>query len=238
MQFLRGKKVLIVVAHQDDESLFFGGLLTRLGEDSPATVICMSAAKHADDAENRNGFLRNACAIVGARAITTTFREARHVWSNVDLFMRSRPEQIAAMTKFLEEQAAAIRPDVIFTHNEVGEYGHCYHKVVHRVCRRVFRGKSLYCTALGSRIRDREVIEIKYDPAQKKRLMDCYPHYDARRESLRFFGADIVYLPETFVSLRGVPEIVLPGPIAMYSALAADFLHYFYCSLRVKMGRH
>ena len=93
MSFARDKKVLVVTSHQDDESLFCGGLLTRIiGEDSHGDVICMSAKR--PKTESRR-FFRNGCANASGErpAITTTFREARHVWSNVDFFLRSGPSR-------------------------------------------------------------------------------------------------------------------------------------------------
>lgn len=235
MSFVTNKKVLVVTSHQDDESLFCGGLLTTLDESNQATVICMSAAKHARDNENRNNCFKKACQEVNARPITTAFREARHVWSNVDLFLRDRPEQIAAMVKFLEEQAAAIQPEVVITHNEAGEYGHCYHKVVHRVCRRVFR-KNLYCIARGSKIAGREIFEIPFDREKKKKLMDCYPNFDAHGFSMRFFGFDMVYDPETFFALGDdSPEIKTPGRLKISADVTADFVHFFQRKLRAKV---
>jgi LmbE family N-acetylglucosaminyl deacetylase len=236
MSFVGNKKVLVVTSHQDDESLFCGGLLTTLGESSPATVICMSEAKHKRNHDIRDNCFKNACRLVNARAITTTFREARHVWSNVDLFFRRRPEQIAAMVKFLEEQAAAIQPDVVITHNEAGEYGHCYHKVVHRVCRRVFSGKNLYCIARGSRLANGEILEVGYDREKKKQLMDCYPNFEAHGFSMRFFGCDMVYQPETFFAVgKDAPESKPPSRLKIYADVTADFLHFWNRKLRAKV---
>ncbi|MGW8255963.1 MAG: PIG-L deacetylase family protein, partial [Thermoguttaceae bacterium] len=137
MSFAADKKVLIITSHQDDESFFCGGLLCNIAGRSEVHVICMSRAKQERDIVARNQFLLDACKMLGARGILTNFREARHVWSSADLFFRKRCEQIDAMKSFVKKQLEEIQPEIVITHNEAGEYGHCYHKVVHRVCRAV-----------------------------------------------------------------------------------------------------
>ena len=148
--FASHKRVLVVVAHQDDEALFCGALLSQIRGTSQVTVICMSKPKQAHTVEVRNECFRRVCEKVQARAITTTFPEARHVWSSAELLWREQPEQMAAMQEFLRAEAGAFRPDVVITHNAAGEYGHCYHKVVHRVCRQVFPPDKLYFIGIGS----------------------------------------------------------------------------------------
>ena len=73
------KKVVVVIAHQDDESLFFGGLLSRISDASGRTVFCMSEAKQKRDVEARNAFFRKACETVNARPVTTIPRRQARV---------------------------------------------------------------------------------------------------------------------------------------------------------------
>jgi LmbE family N-acetylglucosaminyl deacetylase len=236
MSFAIGKKVLVVVSHQDDESLFFGGLLTSISGASELTVVCMSEAKQKRDVEGRNAFFRNACQIVDARPVLTSFRDARHVWSHVDLFFRKRPEQVEAMRKFLQAQAVSLRPDIVVTHNEQGEYGHCYHKVVHRVCCQVFDPRKLYFVGRGSR-RSGQQIVVEYDAEKKKRLMDCYPTFDAATFSKRFFREVITYQPETYIAAGDEkPKATAPSILRVDSELTRDFLHFFHRKLRAKVG--
>jgi len=258
MSFAAGKKVVVVVAHQDDESLFFGGLLSNVSGTGELTVLCMSEAKQKCDVEGRVVFFQKACQLVGARPVLTSFRDARHVWSNVDLFFRDRPEQIEAMREFLQAQSEALRPDIVVTHNEVGEYGHCYHKVVHRLCCQVFDPRKLYFIGRGSKRTGGQRIVVTYDAEKKKRLMDCYPTFDAATFSKRFFGEVITYQPETYIAAGGetsesgdcsnsrvgengaIPsearESAAPSRLRIYSELTRDFLHFFHRKFRAKAG--
>ncbi len=264
MCFATNKRVLLVVSHQDDESLFCGGLLSTICDRSQVTVICMSQAKQPGGIQFRDGNFRRACAKVNARPVTTSFREARHVWSQVDRFFHQRPEQIVAMTEFLQVQAEAIQPEVVITHNERGEYGHCYHKVVHRVCRRVFPSDKLYFIGIGSRDPGtvpifvagchkngtvpfcapgtgpdprREQFMVSYDAEKKKQLLDCYPDFDAARFCRRFFGAEIAYQPETYLASRE-QEHTPPakGCLGVAGDLTADFLRFHQRKLLSNLG--
>jgi LmbE family N-acetylglucosaminyl deacetylase len=237
MCFAANQKVLLVISHQDDESLFCGGLLSALCGRSEVTVICMSQAKQAGGIQIRDEQFRNACAMAQARAVTTSFREARHVWSHVDRFFRQRPEQIVAMTEFLQAQADAIQPDVVITHNERGEYGHCYHKVVHRVCRRVFPSDKLYFIGIRSQATHRRRFVVNYDAAKKKQLLDCYPDFNATRFCKRFFGAAIAYQPETYLaSGKQEPAPTAKGRLGIACDLTADFLHFHSRKLLSNLG--
>ncbi len=228
------KRVLVVISHQDDEALFCGGLLSNLAGACDLTVICMAAAKQKRDVEGRNAWFRSVCEKLGARAVTSSFRDARHVWSSADLLFRKRPEQIQAMREFLRAQAETLTPDLVITHNEAGEYGHCYHKVVHRLCREVFDGERLYLIGVGSRENGQRRFVVKYDPQKKKQLMDCYPIFDVATFCKRFFGADITYQPETYGACGRRPPWKPAGPIAIACGLCRDFLRFWVRAVRAK----
>ena len=84
------------------------------------------------------------------------------------------------------------------THNQRGEYGHCYHRVVHRICCRVFDPAKLYFIGAGLPANASDRIVIDYDANKKKQLLDCYPTFDPARFTKRFFGQSTTYEPEAY----------------------------------------
>ncbi len=100
----------LVVAHPDDESLWFGGLLAA--EPGDWTVICCSIPR--TDPERAWKFF-DACEVLGAKARLLPFTEAgaKEPLQDLDLMDLSGFEQIV-------------------THNVVGEYGHAHHVQINR----------------------------------------------------------------------------------------------------------
>jgi LmbE family N-acetylglucosaminyl deacetylase len=171
--------------------------------------------------------------------VTTGFRDARHVWSSPDLLMRDRPQQIAAMQGLLESLRDSFEPDVVVTHNQRGEYGHCYHRVVHRLCCRVFDRAKLYFIAAGMPPNGQEPIVVRYDASKKKQLMDCYPTFDSERFTQRFFGRPTTYEPEAYLAARDYRPAAAPRTrIDIASELARDFTHFWVRKLRSEVAWH
>lgn len=123
------KRIAVVVAHPDDEVLWFGGLLDwardnaeyqyLCGVDEPVDVICCSIPETEPE-----------------RAIK--FQEAcRYLECRYKLlpFIEVRGGHLVGL-----EHLSLVGYDVVFTHNAAGEYGHVHHIDVHEAVMRKFDG--------------------------------------------------------------------------------------------------
>lgn len=172
IEALRGRRVLVVVAHQDDESLYFGGLLSTLAGRADLSLISTTAPMPGrPDTETRLGAFHRVgvllqCRLVRCLALT-------------DCGPRGDTYPPASLSR---EIATALRPyrnacDIVLTHGPAGEpnvvygaRGHEAHKATSRAVRAVFRGPILSC-ARGA---PNATFELTYDAARKKTLLDCY----------------------------------------------------------------
>ena len=105
---------LLVVAHPDDETIFFGGLL--LSQRSlPWHVICLTDGNADGRGDERKKEFAAATKLLGVK-------KAEH-WSYLDKFPDRLPvDEIVARLRALP------LPKEIYTHGPLGEYGHPHHQ--------------------------------------------------------------------------------------------------------------
>lgn len=148
---------LLVVAHPDDETIFFGGLLMNV-RSLPWLVICVTDGNADGRGAQRHQEFVSATKLLGVK-------KTEH-WDFVDKYPDRLPiDQLVARLQKLP------KPKEIYTHGPVGEYGHPHHQDVCLAVHRAFSGKvKIHSPAWNSNI---EKI-VKLSPAQFKKKTQAY----------------------------------------------------------------
>ena len=119
--------LLMIVAHQDDEQLWFGGLLPYYGvvREKQVQVVYMTNCGRSRIKESLNGLyvmgLKNVPEVAGFKNAYLDYNECVDLWGGSDNIVRS-----------LVRMIRMYKPDVLVTHDLKGEYGHPQHKVTAR----------------------------------------------------------------------------------------------------------
>jgi LmbE family N-acetylglucosaminyl deacetylase len=115
---------LLLVAHPDDDAIF-AGELQRRSTHLDWVVVCVTH----DAASPRAAEMRAWQATLGTDPARVHF--LGHADDPQD--WREKRCSLEAAAVAASVQALDIRPDLLVTHNAVGEYGHPHHLLVHRV---------------------------------------------------------------------------------------------------------
>ena len=119
----KGKYNLLCVAHPDDETIFFGGLLqNKKFSRLPWMVICTTSD---GNAARKRQFARACKELKIARA---------EFWAYPDRYERRLP-----IGEIAERLRGLPLPKTVFTHGIVGEYGHPHHQDVSYAVHAAFR---------------------------------------------------------------------------------------------------
>lgn len=190
---------LLVVAHPDDEVLWFGGLLLRTASRIKWTVQCCFTPRR--DPERASKFLA-ACAALGANAM---LREV------VELFKHDSIEALLPEPSILAGYA------VVATHGPTGEYGHRHHQQLHHWAKK-FCAERLVWSAYGSS----SLVEVRLTDAEwmaKRVALQCYDSQATHRgqrfqykweELLAVYGArvNLMIEPYNFDPTTGMQTIL------------------------------
>jgi hypothetical protein len=124
------KYSLICVAHPDDETIFFGGLLLRRRR-HPWRVVCLTDGNADGQGRKRRKQFEKAASLLGVREAFW--------WGYPDIYEKRLPvDEIATR---LDEMAKDGGLQEVFTHGIVGEYGHPHHQDVSFAVHTVFSGR-------------------------------------------------------------------------------------------------
>lgn len=122
------KNSLLVVAHPDDESIFFGGLV-QVYRRRPWKIICVTDGNADGEGEKRRKDFFSACQQMKAKSF--------EMWDLPDRYgQRLNIEELISRLK--SEEAAEV-----FTHGALGEYGHPHHQDVCLATYRAFAKRSI-----------------------------------------------------------------------------------------------
>jgi N-acetyl-1-D-myo-inositol-2-amino-2-deoxy-alpha-D-glucopyranoside deacetylase len=218
-----GRRLLLVHAHPDDESIATGATMARyaaqgahvalvtctlgeLGEIIPAGLAHLAADRDDRLGEYRIGELAAACAALGVT--DHRFLGGAGRWRDSGMmgtpgndapgsFWRADPGAAAAALMTVIDE---VRPQVMVTYDASGGYGHPDHIQAHRVARRAFRLASGGPHPVG-----RLYAVAAPDAAQISAEIDGTACLPAKRAAMRAHATQITVLDdETFALSDGV----------------------------------
>lgn len=192
---------LLVVAHPDDETLFFGGLLQRR-KTRPWTVICATDANADGFGAMRRKQFERACKMLGVKR--------SEWWSYPDRYETRLP-----VNELTERLKALPTPHTIYTHGIIGEYGHPHHQDVSIAVHRAFaKHPRVFSSAYNAFPDFRIELDEKEFRKKAKILTEVYGS-----ETMRFLNLLTASSTEGFMSLTAKEVEAVYGFYAQGKAL-------------------
>lgn len=127
---LKDKNILIVVSHVDDETIFAGSILLSEEPKTKKVIVVHDGGK------DRNIVLKKVEEICKCKIYHLGLEEKISSPNEIpSLYEKTRENFIKFLREFLKNNEI----DIIFTHNEFGEYGHGHHREVYRIVKEILK---------------------------------------------------------------------------------------------------
>lgn len=148
---------LIVVAHPDDESIYFAGLILQ-NRSKPWKVVCVTDGNADGNGCSRLADFHNACQALGVNEFES--------WDFPDVF-----EKRLDLKLLVSKLKQLDRPEEVYTHGILGEYGHPHHQDVCYAVYRAFSPESKILTVAYNCYPDKIVTLTKKEYEIKSELL-------------------------------------------------------------------
>lgn len=201
---------LLVVAHPDDETIFFGGLL-QVYRRRPWRIVCVT-----DGNADGQGQVRAECFASACKSLSVKDFE---IWDFPDTF--SARLDLARLTEQLRKET----PSETFTHGILGEYGHPHHQDVSLAVHRAFKPTKLPVWSVAYNCYGEKIIRLPRKAYEKKCNLLSKVYFQQTRHFARWIPAQnqesFVQVPlneiEALHAFFAENKALAPSDLSIYS---------------------